>query len=150
LAKRYAINLANGRYLWRNRVGAEKVEVVITAGSDTWTFNAHDFSLKNFDSSNANVLALAQKIADALSGKIPYLLLNVEAYALVGTAQEVYPSEELVLIKAKAIKAKFYMMLMMSRQCTHKKLAMLCALLILGILNTQRRAFLLPLSRMVR
>ena len=106
LAKRYAINLANGRYLWRNRVGAEKVEVVITAGSDTWTFNAHDFSLKNFDSSNANVLALAQKIADALSGKIPYLLLNVEAYALVGTAQEVYPSEELVLDKGKGDKSK--------------------------------------------
>jgi CRISPR-associated protein Csy3 len=106
LAKRYAINLANGRYLWRNRVGAEKVEVVITAGSDTWTFNAHDFSLKNFDSSHENVLALAQKIADALSGKIPYLLLNVDAYALVGSAQEVYPSEELVLDKGKGDKSK--------------------------------------------
>ncbi|WP_297927582.1 type I-F CRISPR-associated protein Csy3, partial [uncultured Agitococcus sp.] len=106
LAKRYAINLANGRYLWRNRVGAEKVEVVITAGSDTWTFNAHDFSLKNFDSSHANVLALASKIADALSGKIPYLLLNIEAYALVGSAQEVYPSEELVLDKGKGDKSK--------------------------------------------
>ena len=27
LAKRYAINIANARYLWRNRVGAEKIEV---------------------------------------------------------------------------------------------------------------------------
>lgn len=106
LAKRYAINLANGRYFWRNRVGAEKIEVVITAGSDTWTFNAQDFTLKNFDSSNANVLALAAKIADALSGKLPYLLLNVEAYALVGTAQEVYPSEELVLDKNDSNKNK--------------------------------------------
>ncbi|MCB1658073.1 MAG: type I-F CRISPR-associated protein Csy3 [Pseudomonadales bacterium] len=106
LAKRYAINLANGRYLWRNRVGAEKVEVVVSAGDDKWTFNAHDFSLKHFDSTDAQVLSLASKIADALSGKIPYLLLNIEAYALIGTAQEVYPSEELVLDKGKGDKSK--------------------------------------------
>lgn len=28
LAKRYALNIANARFLWRNRVGSEKVEVV--------------------------------------------------------------------------------------------------------------------------
>ena len=30
LAARYAENLANGRFLWRNRVGAEEVEVCIS------------------------------------------------------------------------------------------------------------------------
>lgn len=30
LAKRYAHNIANGRFLWRNRVGAEQVEVHVT------------------------------------------------------------------------------------------------------------------------
>ena len=29
LAQRYASNLANGRFLWRNRVGAEMVEVQV-------------------------------------------------------------------------------------------------------------------------
>jgi CRISPR-associated protein Csy3 len=29
LARRYAHNLANGRFLWRNRIGAEQVQVVI-------------------------------------------------------------------------------------------------------------------------
>ena len=106
LAKRYAINIANARYLWRNRVGAEKIEVIVSTGADTWTFNAHDFNLKNFDSTNADVLALANKIAQALSGKLPYLLLNIDAYALVGQAQEVYPSEELVLDKGKGDKSK--------------------------------------------
>ena len=68
------INLANGRYLWRNRVGAEKVEVVITAGSDTWTFNAHDFSLKTLIAV-MRIFGSCPKIADALaSGKLPYLL----------------------------------------------------------------------------
>jgi CRISPR-associated protein Csy3 len=47
-----------------------------------------------------------QKIAEALSGKLPYLLIQVDAYALVGKAQEVYPSEELVLDKGKGDKSK--------------------------------------------
>lgn len=29
LARRYAINLANGRFLWRNRVGAEQIRVEV-------------------------------------------------------------------------------------------------------------------------
>ena len=29
LGRRYAHNLANGRFLWRNRVGAEQVEVQV-------------------------------------------------------------------------------------------------------------------------
>ncbi|MBP6558878.1 MAG: type I-F CRISPR-associated protein Csy3, partial [Burkholderiaceae bacterium] len=29
LAQRYAANLANGRFLWRNRVGAESVQVLV-------------------------------------------------------------------------------------------------------------------------
>jgi CRISPR-associated protein Csy3 len=106
LAKRYAINIANGRFLWRNRVGAEKLEVVVTAGDDKWIFNAHDFPLRNFDINNTDVQALADKIAAALSGTLPYLLITVDAYALVGKSQEVYPSEELVLDKGKGDKSK--------------------------------------------
>jgi CRISPR-associated protein Csy3 len=107
LAKRYAINIANGRYLWRNRVGAEKIEIVVNTGDDKpLTFNAKDFSLQNFDSSNSELQTLTHKIADALSGKLPYLLITINAYALIGKAQEVYPSEELVLDKGKGDKSK--------------------------------------------
>ncbi|WP_374089297.1 type I-F CRISPR-associated protein Csy3 [Methylomicrobium lacus] len=107
LAKRYASNIANGRYLWRNRVGAEKIEVVVNTGDDSpLTFDAKQFSLRNFDSSNPELQTLTNKIADALSGKLPYLLITVDAYALVGKAQEVYPSEELVLDKGKGDKSK--------------------------------------------
>jgi len=107
LAKRYAINIANGRYLWRNRVGAEKIEVVVNTDSEqSLTFNANEFSLRNFDSTNPDLQTLANKIADALSGKLPYLLISINAYALVGKAQEVYPSEELVLDKGKGDKSK--------------------------------------------
>ena len=107
LAKRYALNIANGRFLWRNRVGAEKVEVVVTANDQpSMTFNAFDYSLHDFDTVDSQVQALADQIAAALKGELPYLLLKVEAYALVGKAQEVYPSEELVLDKGKGDKSK--------------------------------------------
>jgi CRISPR-associated protein Csy3 len=107
LAKRYAINIVNARYLWRNRVGAEKIEVVVNTGDNhPLTFDAKQFSLRNFDSVNPELKILANKIADALSGKLPYLLISIDAYALVGKAQEVYPSEELVLDKGKGDKSK--------------------------------------------
>src|SRR6266702_5653118 len=54
LGRRYAHNLANGRFLWRNRVGAETVEVHIRHLQDgipakRWVFSAQAFSLRDFD-----------------------------------------------------------------------------------------------------
>ena len=101
LAKRYAFNIANGRFLWRNRVGAERIEIIVTAKEleAQWVFNAYDYSLRDFDDEDTNVLALASCIANALCGTKPYLFLEVEANVLLGRGQEVYPSEELVLDK---------------------------------------------------
>ena len=106
LAQRYAINIANGRYLWRNRVGAEKIEVVVSANEKKWTFNGWDFSLRDFESDHEEVCELGNLIADTLCGKREYLLITVDAYALIGKAQEVYPSEELVLDKGRSDKSK--------------------------------------------
>lgn len=107
LAKRYAINIANGRYLWRNRVGADKIEVVVNLDeAEPLVFDAKQFSLRDFNTSTPALQKLADKIAAALSGKLPYLLISVDAYALVGKAQEVYPSEELVLDKGKGDNSK--------------------------------------------
>ena len=106
LGLRYAINIANGRYLWRNRVGAEKIEVVVTASERKWVFDGFEFSLKDFDSDHEGVRELATLIADTFCGKNPYLLITVDAYALIGKAQEVYPSEELVLDKGRSDKSK--------------------------------------------
>ena len=43
LGRRYALNIANARFLWRNRVGAEKIEVqvkVLNQGQEqSWTFH---------------------------------------------------------------------------------------------------------------
>lgn len=95
LALRYAVNLANGRFLWRNRVGAEHIRVVVK-GSKNWEFNAHDYSLRDFDKRDEGVQELALEIASGLKGET-FVLLNVEAFVRLGQGQEVFPSQELVL-----------------------------------------------------
>lgn len=104
LARRYASNIASGRFLWRNRVGSEKLEVhVKVANSDeAWVFDSTAFSTRNFDASCVELEVLTAKIADALSGKTSFLLLEIDAFAQIGKAQDVYPSEELVLDKSNS------------------------------------------------
>lgn len=104
LATRYATNIANGRFLWRNRVGVENLEVrVQVSNSDkAWIFNTVELSMRSFDGLTEDIKELAAHIADALSGKTSYLLLEINAYAQVGKAQDVYPSEELVLDKGNS------------------------------------------------
>ena len=100
IAKRYACNIANARALWRNRVGAEQVEVCVKVANEdlndkNWTFDAFSYNLKTFES-DSKVDELATYIAETLSGKRSYLLLEIDVYAQIGNAQDVYPSEELV------------------------------------------------------
>ena len=100
LAVRYALNLANARFLWRNRVGAEKIEVVVRTEKNEFVFNSDNYSIFDFpeeDKNDAKVVALADEIEAALSGKKPYLWLAVTAYALIGNGMPVYPSEEMIL-----------------------------------------------------
>ncbi len=113
LAQRYASNIANARFLWRNRMSAESVTVTVKhvkqgTAVATWTFDALSFTLRNFDvpaASKAAHAALAAVIQGALNGK-GYALLEVTAYARMGAAQEVFPSQELVL-DSKEKKSKF-------------------------------------------
>ena len=104
LGKRYAINIANGRFLWRNRVGSEQIEVVVKAPTleESWTFDAMSIPIRDFDVDDKQVNALADKISTVLASQNSLLLLEIEAFARIGKAQEVYPSEELVLGKQKS------------------------------------------------
>ncbi|CAH9063924.1 CRISPR-associated protein Csy3 [Pseudoalteromonas sp. CIP111854] len=103
LARRYAINIANARFLWRNRVGAEQIEVQVSAKNNqvekSWTFDAAQYNTKHFDHQDEKINELATLIAQALSSDNDFLMLDINCYAQVGRAQEVYPSEELVLDK---------------------------------------------------
>jgi CRISPR-associated protein Csy3 len=106
LARRYAYNLANGRFLWRNRVGAEMVEVHVRhlqdgASVSTWVFSSLELSLLNFEAPATYTTALAELakvIEQGLVGE-KFTLLEVTAFARVGGGQEVFPSQELILDK---------------------------------------------------
>ena len=93
LARRYAHNLANARFLWRNRIGAEQVEVhlqriVQGQAAASWTFDGLELSLRDFDAPAAvekDLKVLAGLIAQGLSGR-SHVLLQVTAFARVGLA----------------------------------------------------------------
>ena len=113
LALRYAANLANGRFLWRNRVGAEQVEVTVEQMQDgqaakTWTFDALSLNTRAVGALQSDTKGLeepGQTIATGLTGSV-HVLLRVTAFVRQGGGQEVFPSQELVLDKASAGKSK--------------------------------------------
>ena len=113
LAYRYAYNLANGRFLWRNRIGAEQVEVQIRLledgkATESWTFNALNLSLRSFeaDTESTDALnALADKVEQGLCNE-RHILLEVIAFARIGAGQEVFPSQELILERGRGDKSK--------------------------------------------
>lgn len=110
LAQRYAANLANGRFLWRNRIGAESVQIIVEQLKDgqaqkSWSFDALALDMRALEAINSEVKALGQTIADGLTGK-EHVLLQVTAFVRVGAGQEVFPSQELILYKGQSKKSK--------------------------------------------
>ncbi len=113
LARRYAANLANGRFLWRNRIGAEQVEVTVAHLRDgkpasQWTFDALAHSLHDLVApagESAQLAQLGELIANGLAGD-SHVLLQVTAFVRLGAGQEVFPSQELILDKAASKKSK--------------------------------------------
>ncbi|SHI07192.1 type I-F CRISPR-associated protein Csy3 [Pollutimonas bauzanensis] len=113
LARRYAHNLANGRFLWRNRIGAEKIEIHISLLSNgkadkAWVFDALALSSRNFQA-DGKVAASLQELADAIAAGLSgarHVLLEVTAFARIGAGQEVFPSQELILDRGRGDKSK--------------------------------------------
>ncbi len=123
LAYRFAYNIANGRFLWRNRVGAEDIKIKVKIDSSirsngenekqpskNLTFNAYDYSLKDFDYINpkcekaqSDLETLANAIKQGLLSEDDFVLLSVEAYVKLGTMQQVYPSQEMITEKGKKL-----------------------------------------------
>ena len=115
LARRYAVNLANGRFLWRNRAGAEQVDVVVEQmqggqPAKTWRFDALALNTRAVGAIDSGAHAdslkeLGQAIAEGLAGSA-HVLLRVTAFVRQGAGQEVFPSQELILDKESAGKSK--------------------------------------------
>lgn len=98
LAYRYAYNLVNGRFLWRNRVGAEAINIVIKVEEQSFSFNAYDFSLTNFNKSveNKDLQTLSNILSKGLLGdENSFVLIEVDAFVKLGHQQHVFPSQEM-------------------------------------------------------
>lgn len=95
LASRYARNIANGRFLWRNRSIAKSVEVRVSLpdGSEK-AFNALDIPLNRFEDFSPDELAVADCISRGWKGDV-HAELGVVAHTDfgVGGAVEVFPSQ---------------------------------------------------------
>lgn len=105
LAKRYAINIANGRFLWRNRVGADDVKILVylDGGNVPLEFNAYDFTLSDFDENSADIYTLADAIKDGLSDTTgeKFTFIKVVAFSKLGNGQQVYPSQDMNMEKSE-------------------------------------------------
>lgn len=113
LARRYAANLANGRFLWRNRAGAEQVEVTVEQmqngqAAHTWSFDALALNTRAIGAINTEAKGLdvlGRAMAAGLTGS-QHVLLRITAFVRQGAGQEVFPSQELILDKDSAGKSK--------------------------------------------
>ncbi|OQK16926.1 type I-F CRISPR-associated protein Csy3 [Methyloprofundus sedimenti] len=99
LASRYAYNIANGRFLWRNRVCAENIKIHVFHGETNppLEFTAYDFALNNFDenSDNNNLKKLTEVILTGLNSHEDFIFLKIDAYVKLGNGQHVFPSQEM-------------------------------------------------------
>ena len=120
LAKRYAANILNARWLWRNRIGSESVAVTVRCKVDgveqtVEADNARKLNLNNFDNTSDQLNTVAQWIASGLRGD-SFIMMDVEAKAYMGYGQEVYPSQELVLDTGKTKSKELYVVNESTRQ----------------------------------
>jgi CRISPR-associated protein Csy3 len=101
LAFRYAYNIANGRFLWRNRVCAENVEIQVSIKDqeEPLTFNAYDFSLFDFDTNKENeeLQKIATIIYQGLMDKTGenFSSVKVNAFVKLDESQQIFPSQEM-------------------------------------------------------
>lgn len=121
VAKRYARNLLNGRWLWRNRTTAMNIHISVTENSRmiggkratdrdvVSAFDAFSVPMDNFDNYTPEELTLAESIAQSLSDQQD-VVLNVEARLDFGVkgALEVYPSENYLGDKPKGYGRSLY------------------------------------------
>lgn len=109
LATRYANNIVNGRFLWRNRVGAESINIRVEHREYNWEFNAYDYKLDQFTlptDSNRNFAELVSVIQNGLQGD-GFEYFEITAFSKLEFGQPVFPSQEMVLNPPKGEKSKF-------------------------------------------
>ena len=107
LAFRYAYNIANGRFLWRNRVCADKILIKVRPDKkENMTFDGNEFSLTDFEKNkrDSDLAKLAEIIYTGLNGDgSTFSFIEIDAYVKLGNGQHVFPSQEMNMGEKKKV-----------------------------------------------
>ena len=107
LAHRYAHNIATARFLWRNRVSADRVTVQVQINQEDQgkAFDALTVPLNDFEASKSD--AFVKSIADAiyrgLNSEDEFICLTINAYVRLGLGQHVFPSQVMNMGEKKKV-----------------------------------------------
>lgn len=96
VALRYARNIANGRWLWRNRQLASSIEITVTRrnGEAIAAFDALALPLNKFDSPTEQEHTLAKELADQMRGdSLDGLTVTATLGMRIGGSVEIFPSQ---------------------------------------------------------
>jgi len=108
LASRYAYNVVNGRFLWRNRVGALDVAIHVkhSSLSEPIKFNAYDYPLKDTTTSDTKISPFVELVKKGLIDK-ENVFIAVDAYVKLGNRQRIWPSQEMVMGPSSGQKSRY-------------------------------------------
>ncbi len=101
LAFRYAYNIVNGQFLWRNRVCAENITIQVSINNEEkpLSFNAYDFSLRDFETKKGddNLKKIADVIYNGLMDETgeKFSCIKVNAFIKLDESQQIFPSQEM-------------------------------------------------------
>ena len=109
VSRRIARNVANGSFLWRNRVNARTVTVTVDFAGGTLSFNSLSVPLTSFSNYSADEMALAEVIANGLRGDRE-ASIEVTARVDFGVkgSVEVFPSQAYIEDKPKGFARPLY------------------------------------------
>lgn len=110
IGRRYTRNIANARWLWRNRLIARKITVTVSReGKKLAEFDALSTPLSHFDNCTENEQAVAEAIAEGMRGNAA-VMLDITARVEFGAkgAFEVFPSQNYIEDKPKGFARSLY------------------------------------------
>jgi len=108
VARRYARNILNGRWLWRNRTLGESIEVSFTIDNDVQSCNALDIPLNNFENYSMEERVLGKAIAESIRGDDHVIEISAVVSLGFQGSVEVFPSQNYVENKPKGFARPLY------------------------------------------
>ncbi len=124
VAQRYVRNIVNGRWLWRNRIIAESIDIQVSIVQsktkaekkqdpqeilENFTFNALSYDLKSFDNPSKDEERLAEVLLKNLTEEVSNLKLQIEAVVDFGMGGiEVFPSQNYLEDKPRGFSRSLY------------------------------------------